>query len=156
MTYAIQIMLVESHYSALAKILVLPSPAADSCRRPSRRCQWFGPGKPNRQSAHLRTRSTSSISVGPATDSFNISPPPALPPTPEKVRAARLAAVDDMNEIDSLTAGVLPLLVPGLKEGDWTLPASFSRAKGKRTVKRMHESGEDFSSPDIHSTPART
>ncbi|KAJ7724872.1 hypothetical protein B0H16DRAFT_1384673 [Mycena metata] len=182
MAYATQIMIAERHYSALAQTLVLPSPEQrTSVGGHLAVASGVGPSKPNRQSAHLRTRSTSSIPASPATDSFNISPPPAfpLPPTPEKIRAARLAslkhkksfssgfsfgAVDDMNEIDALTAGVLPLLVPGLKvgsnmrikEGDWTPPASFSRAKGKRTVKQMHEFGEDFSSPDIHSTPART
>lgn len=68
-----------------------------------------------------------------------------------------------MNEIDALTAGVLPLLVPGLtvgqdmriKEGDWTPPGTFSKSKGKRLAKRLNEFGEDFSSPEVHSTPAR-
>ncbi|KAJ8086976.1 hypothetical protein PM082_005801 [Marasmius tenuissimus] len=160
---------------------------------------------------HLRTRSVSSIS-GPKTpttgESFNISPPPSfpLPPTPPNVRAARLAkqhkrsfsseaatgysfgAVDDMNEIDALTAGVLPLLVPGLKVGQGmkikdSPPATWSRrgrgagrkspqpshsrsrsrsAAGKvdgktaRLLKALDEFGEEFSSPEIHSTPART
>ncbi|KAL0580731.1 hypothetical protein V5O48_001289 [Marasmius crinis-equi] len=158
---------------------------------------------------HIRTRSVSSIS-GPKTpttgDSFNVSPPPAfpLPPTPPNVRTARLAkqhkrsfssevtgysfgAVDDMNEIDALTAGVLPLLVPGLKVGDEmkirdSPPATWSRrgrgeasskskshsrsrsrsnagrvdGKTARLLRALEEFGEEFSSPEIHSTPARS
>ncbi|KAJ4479158.1 hypothetical protein J3R30DRAFT_3702247 [Lentinula aciculospora] len=162
----------------------------------------------NRASQHLRTRSVTSVS-GPQTPtsaSFiaSPSPPPAfpLPPTPPNVRAARLAKhkksyssistgkfsfgpVDDMNEIDALTAGVLPLLVPGLQVGDdmkirdsppatWRRRAreeleitqersrsrstSRSRGEGKtaRLLKALTEFGEDFSSPEMHSTPART
>ncbi|KAJ3834973.1 hypothetical protein F5878DRAFT_727846 [Lentinula raphanica] len=162
----------------------------------------------NRASQHLRTRSVTSAN-GPETPtsaSFNASPspPPAfpLPPTPPNVRAARLAKhkksyssisagkysfgpVDDMNEIDALTAGVLPLLVPGLKVGDnmkikdsppatWRKRAqaelevsrersrsrSTSRTRGEgrtaRLLKALNEFGEDFSSPEMHSTPART
>ncbi|KAF5346032.1 hypothetical protein D9757_014278 [Collybiopsis confluens] len=157
---------------------------------------------------HLRTRSVSSVS-GPQTptaSSFNASPspPPAfpLPPTPPNVRAARLAKhkksyssisagnfsfrpVDDMNEIDALTAGVLPLLVPGLKVGhdmrirdsppatwrrraraelevarDGSRSRSTSRTRGDgrtaRLLRALNEFGEDFSSPEMHSTPART
>ncbi|ESK95118.1 hypothetical protein Moror_13850 [Moniliophthora roreri MCA 2997] len=162
----------------------------------------------SRSSQHIRTRSVSSVS-GPKTpttgDSFNISPPPSfpLPPTPPNVRAARLAkqhkrsfssgsasgfsfgAVDDMNEIDALTAGVLPLLVPGLNVGkdmkirdsppatwsrrgraDGRSEASSSRSRSRdigkvdgktaRLLKALEEFGEDFSSPEVHSTPART
>ncbi|KAJ7167609.1 hypothetical protein C8R46DRAFT_1218540 [Mycena filopes] len=189
MAYASQIMIAQRHYSALAQTMVLPSGGSPE-KRTSRGghlvvASGVRASNPNRQSAHLRTRSTSSVPHSPTTDSFNISPPPAfpLPPTPEKVRAARLrqsllkhkksfssggfsfGAVDDMNEIDALTAGVLPLLVPGLKvgsnmrikEGQWTPPtsSSYGRAKG-RSVKHLQEFGGDFSSPDIHSTPART
>ncbi|KAJ3785201.1 hypothetical protein GGU10DRAFT_8349 [Lentinula aff. detonsa] len=162
----------------------------------------------NRASQHLRTRSVTSVN-GPPTPTFasfnaSPSPPPAfpLPPTPPSVRAARLAKhkksyssisagkfsfgpVDDMNEIDALTAGVLPLLVPGLKVGDdmkirdsppatWRKRAraeleisrdrsrsrSTSRTRGEgkaaRILKALNEFGEDFSSPQMHSTPART
>ncbi|KAF9266312.1 hypothetical protein L218DRAFT_985929 [Marasmius fiardii PR-910] len=156
---------------------------------------------------HIRTRSVSSIS-GPRTPTTggSFTPPPAfpLPPTPPNVRAARLAkqhkrsfssgsaggytfgAVDDMNEIDALTAGVLPLLVPGLKVGEDmrirdSPPTTWSRrgradarsqrshsrdrsrsAVGKvdgkttRLLKALEEFGDEFSSPEVHSTPART
>ncbi|KAJ6616283.1 hypothetical protein B0H10DRAFT_2164740 [Mycena sp. CBHHK59/15] len=168
LAYASRIMIAQRHYSALAQTVVVPG-------SPEKRTSVGGhlvaasgvvPNRAPRHSAHLRSRS---------------GPPPSfpLPPTPPNVRAARLAqmkhkksfssgfsfgAVDDINEIDALTAGVLPLLVPGLKvgndmkikEGDWTPPTSFSRAKGKRAARRLNEFGEDFSSPEIHSTPART
>lgn len=137
-------------------------------------------------SSHLRSRSVSSVNTGPGTptkERNNISPPPSfpLPPTPPNVRAARLAmlahkksfssghdfsfkAVDDINEIDAMTAGVLPLLVPGLKvgedmqikHGDYTPPSTFSKSRGKTIAKKLTEFGEDFSSPEVHSTPART
>ena len=134
-------------------------------------------------SSHLRTRSVSSMN-GPATpksqDDFRISPPPSfpLPPTPPNVRAARLAmlahkksfssgfsfgTVDDINEIDAFTAEVLPVLVPGLtvgdnmkiKEGDYSPPGTFSKGEGMKTVKKLAEFGGEFSSPEVHSTPAR-
>ncbi|KAJ7126406.1 hypothetical protein C8R43DRAFT_931944, partial [Mycena crocata] len=183
LAYASRIMVAQRHYSTLAQTVVVPG-------SPEKRtstgghlvaASGVGPNRPARQSAHLRTRSGSSIQHSPTTDSFSISPPPSfpLPPTPPNVRAARLAhlkhkksfssgfsfgAVDDMNEIDALTAGVLPLLVPGLKvgdnmrikDGDWTPPGSYSRAKGRRAARRLNEFGEDFSSPEVHSTPART
>ncbi|KAJ7098784.1 hypothetical protein B0H15DRAFT_590840 [Mycena belliarum] len=182
LAYASKIMVAQRHYSALAQTMHVSS-------SPEKRtsigghlvaASGVGPSR-QRQSAHLRTRSGSSVQHSPTTESFSPSPPPSfpLPPTPPNVRAARLAhlkhkksfssgfsfgAVDDMNEIDALTAGVLPLLVPGLKvgnnmrikDGDWTPPTSYSRAKGKRAVKRLDEFGGDFSSPEIFSTPART
>ncbi|KAJ7771156.1 hypothetical protein DFH07DRAFT_879744 [Mycena maculata] len=180
LAYASRIMVAQRHYSALAQTVVVPGSPEKRTSAGGHLVAASGVG-PARHSAHLRTRSGSSIQHNPSQrDSVNISPPPSfpLPPTPPNVRAARLAhlkhrksfssgfsfgAVDDMNEIDALTAGVLPLLVPGLKVGEnmrikggeWTPPASFSRAKGKRTVKQLHEFGEDFSSPQIHSTPAR-
>jgi hypothetical protein len=64
-----------------------------------------------------------------------------------------------MNEIDALTADVLPLLVAELKadsmrikEGDRTPP---SKTKGKRLAKELREFGGNFSSPEVHSTLAR-
>jgi hypothetical protein len=177
-------MIAQRHYSSLAQTMVVPRSSSETRASVDALGSATGtaPMRPARNSAHLRTRSVSSIS-GPRTpttgSSINISPPPSfpLPPTPPNVRAARLAAlahkksfssgfsfgpVDDMNEIDALTAGVLPLLVPGLnvdgmriKEGDWSPPGTFSKSKGKRLAKKLNEFGEDFSSPEVHSTPAR-
>ncbi|KAJ6515445.1 hypothetical protein C8R45DRAFT_209332 [Mycena sanguinolenta] len=184
LAYASRIMVAQRHYSALAQTMRVDGGSPEKHTTVGGHlaaASGVGPHKSARNSAHLRTRSSSSIQQSPTTESFNISPPPAfpLPPTPPNVRAARLAhlkhrksfssgfsfgAVDDMNEIDALTAGVLPLLVPGLKvgenmkikEGDWTPPNSYSRARGKRAARQLLEFGEDFSSPQIHSTPART
>lgn len=184
MAYASRIMVAQRHYSALAQTVVVPGSSPD--KQQATGTELFVSNATgalvNKPATHLRSRSITSIS-GPQTvsaDSFNISPPPSfpLPPTPPNVRAARLAQlahkksfssgfsfgpVDDMNEIDALTAGVLPLLVPGLKVGhemkikedDWSPPGTFSKSKGKNAAKKLTEFGEDFSSPEIHSTPAR-
>jgi hypothetical protein len=72
--------------------------------------------------------------------------------------------IDDINEIDAMTAGVLPLLVPGLKVGDqmkikdgeYSPPGTLSKTKGLKINKKLAEFGEDFSSPHVHSTPARS
>ncbi|KAF8076690.1 hypothetical protein FPV67DRAFT_1649473 [Lyophyllum atratum] len=187
LAFASRIMIAQRHYSTLAQTVVVAGSSPDKQQSADRDVVLGSASGANtvqavRHSAHLRSRSFASIS-GPQTPtsagSFNISPPPSfpLPPTPPNVRAARLAslahkksfssgfsfgAVDDMNEIDALTAGVLPLLVPGInmdgmriKEGDWTPPGTFSKSKGKKLAKRLAEFGEDFSSPEIHSTPAR-
>ncbi|KAG7097343.1 hypothetical protein E1B28_004699 [Marasmius oreades] len=213
LAFASRIMIAQRHYSALAQTVHVPASPEKRASADEVISQGFS-NSVNRTSAmntglHLRTRSVSSIS-GPKTpttgDSFDVSPPPAfpLPPTPPNVRAARLAkqhkrsfssgsaggysfgAVDDMNEIDALTAGVLPLLIPGLKVGqDMRIrespPATWSRrvrpdarshrshsrsrsrsAVGKvdgktaRLLKALDEFGEEFSSPEDHSTPART
>ncbi|KAG5220296.1 hypothetical protein IMY05_C4627000400 [Salix suchowensis] len=125
------------------------------------------------------------------------SPPPSfpLPPTPPNVRAARLAklkhkksfssgekfssspegfyfgAVDDINQIDALTAGVLPVLVPGLKvgsgmkikKGDYSPPTTWSRAArgpsgpGALKARKANAKPEEFGAlpGQAHSTPAR-
>ncbi|KAE9393845.1 hypothetical protein BT96DRAFT_943585 [Gymnopus androsaceus JB14] len=136
----------------------------------------------NRAFKQLRIRSATSVS-GPQTltsGSFDLnpSPPPvfSLPVTPPNVRAVHLAKhkksysipagkfffglVDDMNEIDALTAGALPLLVPGLKVGDdmkgvsQETSTSRTRIEGKiaRLFRALNEFGGELSSPEIHST----
>ncbi|KAI0940092.1 hypothetical protein AcV5_001290 [Taiwanofungus camphoratus] len=155
-------------------------------------------GASTRASQHLRSRSVSSVSA--ADPRFPMSPPPSspLPPTPPSIkelreRQARLAqhrrsqshsssllgfsfgpvAGDDVAEIDALSAGLLPLLVPGLKVGpdvkireDWNSPAStFSKgtknartsagsSKGSKIVPpELGGLSSEFSSPEMHSTP---
>lgn len=182
---ASRIMIAQRHYSALAQTVVVPGTSPDKVQ--SAGAELFVAAttsvavKKHGGQTHLRSRSTSSFS-GPETPtgtSFNISPPPSfpLPPTPPNVRAARLAQlkhkksfssgfsfgpVDDMNEIDALTAGVLPLLVPGLKVGsDMKIVGNksplgtFTKSNGIKSAKKMSEFGADFSSPEVHSTPAR-
>ncbi|KAG5648815.1 hypothetical protein DXG03_000164 [Asterophora parasitica] len=187
LAFASKIMIAQKHYSAIAQTVVVASSSPER-PQPAETNEVLGSAsgataaKGDRRSAHLRSRSVSSVSASqtPPSASLSPSPPPSfpLPPTPPTVRAARLASlvhkksfssgfsfgpVDDMNEIDALTAGVLPLLVPGInmdgvriKEGDWTPPGTFSKSKGKKATKKLlAEFGEDFSSPQIHSTPAR-
>lgn len=190
MAFASHIMVAQRHYSALAQTVhvagaggVRESVGANTLMSVA---SGATANKRASQSSHLRSRSVTSTNA-PDTptgqDRFNISPPPSfpLPPTPPNVRATRLAmlahkksfssghsfsfgAVDDINEIDAMTAGVLPLLIPGLtlgddmkiKNGDYTPPASYSKSKGRKAAKKLKEFGEDFSSPEVHSTPART
>jgi hypothetical protein len=185
--HATRIMIAQRHYSALAQTVVLPGGATanrDSVGANALLSTATGATKSRRasNSSHLRTRSVSSMN-GPAKpkgrEDFSISPPPSfpLPPTPPNVRAARLAmlahkksfssgfsfgTVDDIKEIDALTAGVLPVLVPGLtvgddmkiKEGAYTPPGTFSKSKGMKALKKLAEFGAEFSSPEVHSTPA--
>jgi hypothetical protein len=181
--YASHIMVAQRHYSALAQTVhIAPSPDKDTSRI-GHVSKGSASGIAIQASGHLRSRSASSVVSARQEDfdSRNISPPPSfpLPPTPPSVRAAKLAKhkksyssgfsfgpVDNVNEIDALTAGVLPLLVPGLKvgqdmkivEGEYTPPGTWSKGsrRTKQAVKLLAEFGGDFSSPEIHSTPART
>lgn len=178
-----RIMVAQRHYSALAQTVVVPN--RESVGTSTLMSAASGAAnKRTSHSSHLRSRSVTSVNTGngcstPTDREFNISPPPSfpLPPTPPNVRAARLAMlahkksfssgfsgkeIDDINEIDAMTAGVLPFLVPGLTVGDemrikddHSPPGTFSKSKGKKVAKKLTEFGEDFSSPEVHSTPAR-
>ncbi|TFY82700.1 hypothetical protein EWM64_g1313, partial [Hericium alpestre] len=170
-----RIMIAQRHYSAVATAMFLPG-------SPTNAEGQFASTQPT----HLRTRSASSFS-GPQSP---ISQPPSspLPPTPPSVRNARLLhrrsrssgfdfgaiAHGDVNEIDALSAKLLPLLVPGLKVGadmpireDWSPPGTWSKAstkagkaKGRMSVLKEAEAefggfttSAEFSSPEFHSTP---
>ncbi|KAJ7591515.1 hypothetical protein C8J56DRAFT_1014117 [Mycena floridula] len=173
LAFGSRIMVAQRHYSTLAQtVKVSTSPdkrASADANMMLNTAAATSVSRVRHSGGHLRTRSVSAVS-GPQSisvnDSLDFSTPPSmpLPPTPPNVRAAKLAKhkksyssgfsfgpVDDMNEIDALTAGVLPLLVPGLKLGE------NMRIKGRLTPKEkkpLHEFGGDFSSPEIHSTPA--
>ncbi|KIK92545.1 hypothetical protein PAXRUDRAFT_829852 [Paxillus rubicundulus Ve08.2h10] len=191
--YASRIMIAQRHYSALATTVVVPaSPertegAGDLLTVATGVA--YEPRVAPSASAHLRSRSVSSI-IGQAITT-DVSPPPSqpLPPTPPNIRNAKLAqqlvhrksyssgfsfgAVvnDDINEIDALTAGVLPLLVPGLKVGegmkirDWEFSPPVSSTVTKKKPSRLAKASagsdfgvlarEEFSSPQLHSTPAQ-
>lgn len=171
--YQSKIMVAQRHYSAMAQTVVLPA-SPDREQAPHSRLSSSTAIAPRRNSSrptsHIRTRSNSSITHAP-------SPPPPfpLPPTPPSVQTAKtghrkscssgfsLGVADGINEIDALSAGVLPMLVPGLKVGkdmhvrkDWDFspPATFS--KGSRDAKEFGLLMDDeFESPELHSTPAK-
>ena len=181
MDFASRIMIAQRHYSALAQTVLMPDKresAGASQMLDVASATGVILKETSSRSAHLRTRSVSSISDAqtPTTRCTNMTPPPAcpLPPTPSRTRAVRLArlghkksfssgfsfgAVDDVNEIDALTAGVLPLLVPGLKVGadvrikeDARAPASGKRSKQSANS----EMGSlRIPSPQIPSAPLR-
>jgi len=192
--FASRIMIVQRHYSAVATTVIVPaSPErqeelVDSVTSVVTGIALEHDGT-SRLTSHLRSRSISSV-IGQAITTGDISPPPSdpLPPTPPNIRNAKLAqqlihkksyssgfsfgAVvnDDVNEIDALTAGVLPLLVPGLKVGgemkikdfEFSPPLSSTVTKKPRCApKESHGSDfgilarDGFSSPHLHSTPAQ-
>ena len=181
-----RVMIAQKHYSTLAMTMVVP-PSPD----PEGRSSAVSPEMENTGIAsgvaiyersegrsHCRTRSSSSVSTSRSRNV--ISPPPAfpLPPTPPSVKAARAMAHKrsyssglSMTEIDALSAGILPNLVPGLKIGegvrisasDWRLSsASHIRSMTGKTFDDFlanlpNELGGlpgEFSSPEFHSTPA--
>ncbi|CCM00178.1 uncharacterized protein FIBRA_02206 [Fibroporia radiculosa] len=157
------------------------------------------PNETTRPSQHLRSRSISSIQSR-SDPRFPMSPPPLspLPPTPPSVkelreRQARMIVhrksqshssslldysfrpVDDDNiaEIDALSAGVLPILVPGLtvgsdmrvREWNWESPVSIGSRNSKMGLSSLWTRNSrivpaelgglssEFSSPEMHSTP---
>ncbi|KAI0700590.1 hypothetical protein BC835DRAFT_1266204 [Cytidiella melzeri] len=151
-TFATQIMIAQRHYSALATTMVLPpSPDRGSSLDIAATTAVEAVPAESKHAGHLRARSVSSVVSVPRSP---ISGPPSspLPPTPPtlknfkaKAAAKRLAHRksysstvdefsfgpidnDDMNEIDALSAGLLPLLVPGLKVGsDIKITESWKR-----------------------------
>ncbi|KAF8655333.1 hypothetical protein AX16_003106 [Volvariella volvacea WC 439] len=146
-----RIMVAQRHYSALAQtVIVSASSDKHTSQSPSflvSATTGIDVTKP-RASNHLRTRSIASVDNPRASasisESYPIGAPPSapLPPTPLSVRKVRQEAttahkksyssgfsfnpVGDMNDIDELTASVLPLLVPGLKIGNSNAQASTS------------------------------
>ncbi|TDL29653.1 hypothetical protein BD410DRAFT_892912 [Rickenella mellea] len=157
-----RIMIAQRHYSAVAKTMVLPP-------SPEKRESYAGmtTSTPARPNSHIRSRSTSSInnSLNKSTVSgprSPITPPPStpLPPTPPRKPSHQrsnssgfsFGAVNDIDAIDKLSAGILPLLVPGLTVGS-DVKVSDTRV-GKPKVDGF-SSTSSFSSPENHSTPAR-
>jgi hypothetical protein len=182
-----RVMVAQKHYSALAMTMVVPpspDPEGKSYAASPQEVESTGIAsgvaiyERSEGRSHCRTRSASSAS------SFRsrnvISPPPAfpLPPTPPSVKAARAMAHKrsyssglSMTEIDALSAGILPNLVPGLKigegvrvSGDWRLSTASHTGRsmtGKtfddflaNLPKELGGLPGEFSSPEFHSTPA--
>ncbi|KXN92346.1 hypothetical protein AN958_08577 [Leucoagaricus sp. SymC.cos] len=153
---ASKVMIAQRHYSALAQTVTVHG--------------------------HLRSRSVTTPSTLTPAGSFKVAPTPPppfpLPPTPLNVRVARVALshkksfssgfnfgqIDDMAEIDALSAGILPFFVPSLSIGDdakvkddsgFSTPVSYNERKGMKMLKNMNEFGLDFSSTQASSTPVR-
>lgn len=141
---------------------------------------------------HMRTQSASSSMQTPRSSGqwrFPLTPPPStpLPPTPPNVRALHSRShsstsgsgfsfrpIGNTNQIDTLSAGVLPLLIPGLKVGSDVLvkdspiaqrhTISGRRAETVKSRKKVTPPFEDeefgfgmsssFNSPEVTSTPA--
>jgi hypothetical protein len=182
--FASRIMVAERHYSALATtVIVTASPekqggdlltVTTGAGMEKRKSALSG-------SSHLRSRSVSSVIGQAISTDYSPSPSPSrppsqpLPPTPPNVRLAKqqstrtlihrksyssgysfgAAVNDDVNEIDVLTAGVLPLLVPGLRVGsdlkikdfefEFDPPISSTVTKKKRLpTSRTQQDDVDF------------
>ena len=181
-----RVMIAQKHFSALAMTMVVP-PSPDERRSfavtpEEMESTGFATGvgiyERTEGRSHCRTRSTSSISTSRSRNV--ISPPPAfpLPPTPPSVKAARAMAHKrsyssglSMTEIDALSAGMLPKLVPGLRigedvriSGDWrhSISSHHRGSTNGRTFddfvaglpKELGGLPGEFSSPEFHSTPA--
>ncbi|KAL4243877.1 hypothetical protein ABKN59_010850 [Abortiporus biennis] len=185
LNFATQIMIAQRHYSAVATTMVLPPSPERRASMEDNEGATTGVAT-KRQSGHLRVRSISSTTGG-VPYMAPISPPPSspLPPTPPSIKNMRtnklshrkshsssgfsFGAIDTTAEIDALSAGVLPLLVPGLRVGsdvrvsqEWRV-ASRSSVSSKKSSNRRSTQGvpsemggfsSEFSSPENHSTPA--
>lgn len=175
LAYASMIMTAQKHYSALAQtVRVVASPDKTTKVVGNTTGATFD----QRSKGHMRNRS--SMSRSQRTEAAP-SPPPStpLPPTPPTLKNARLAkmahkkalsssnlllsAVDDVNDIDALTAGLLPGLVPGLKVGeslkvrdDISQVGTLSRALMKSTPKEFGGMTSIDFSPIEKSTPVAT
>ncbi|KAI6095142.1 hypothetical protein EV401DRAFT_1896143 [Pisolithus croceorrhizus] len=185
-TYASRIMIAQRHYSMLATTVVIPA-SPERQEDPIDAMTLIATGVAVESSvAPGGTSHLQAITM----EDLDISPPPSdlLPLTLPNVRNVKLAkqlmhkksylsgfslgavVSEDMNKIDMLPAGVLPLLVPGLKvsEGmkikEWEFlppPSSTIARKPHHAPKESNGSDfgvlaqEEFLSPQLHSTPAQ-
>ncbi|KZT42974.1 hypothetical protein SISSUDRAFT_1058109 [Sistotremastrum suecicum HHB10207 ss-3] len=159
LAYGSHIMVAQKHYSAMAKTMVLEA-------SPTKTVASSVPQNMTNKQQHLRSRSTSSVS-----HRAPMTPPPSepLPPTPGTARHERsessgrssgfsFSPVHGSHQVDSLSAGMLPLLVSGLKVGTDVEITPFSErdSRGPKESPTISDLfGSSFSSPDSHSTPIR-
>ena len=178
LSFTPKIMVAQRHYSAPAQTLVVSNSEMGHSDEPNQSLSATTSIAQTEPSVHPCTRPISSISgsetASPANSIMDIPSDP-LPPTLSKVPAAHLTQlkhqksfssgfssgpVGNVNEIDALTAGVLPWLVPGLKVGDNMkikndLPGALGKSKGRKVVQKLGGFCGEFSSPEIHSTPVQ-
>jgi len=172
------IMVAQRHYSTLAQTVVVPpSPGNSSITvRPNSPAAASTSAKRSKPASHVRSRSINAVSPPAFSDRAQSchSPPPSfpLPPTPPKVRAARLAMLShkrsfscsaspgDTSSISSrfLSAPptVLTLLLPRKKIGDEDVSVDDvfrepSRKKDEKKVEKRLGRIDDGSSPRMHS-----
>lgn len=189
--FATKIMIAQRHYSALAMTInVPPSPKRkmpqDIAATTAVQVEAVRTPETKRHS-HLRARSITSVSSIPRDA---ISPPPStpLPPTPPALRNFKAASAakrlahrksysstaeefsfgpiesDNTREIDALSAGLLPLLVPSIKVGEdmkitdgWkmspTIMSMKEKARKNRVPSELGSMSADLSLPQFQSTP---
>ncbi|KAI0030891.1 hypothetical protein K488DRAFT_53236 [Vararia minispora EC-137] len=204
LAFTARVMVAQRHYSHMALTMVLPpSPDREGPSMPATPTDAINMGAaiaratgvavstpPARGATHLRTRSTSSWS----SPRFPVSPAPPTPPTAITHRKSHSSFEfagaaqssfdfgtiprDDAATIDKLSAGLLPLLVPGLKVGadvrvstsdvipspplSSGLPSSSRRTsfasrklKASATLEFGGYRADEFSGPQVHTTPYR-
>lgn len=159
---AARIMVAQRHYSALAQTIAV-SPGSVLEKQEHEVVNASG-AVVRESTSHLRTRSATTSFSGPESpdvSDISLPPPFPLPPTPPSVRAARqlqsshskssssgysFGPIDSVNEIDELSAGVLPLLVPGLKIGDDVKVGPYGPSPSSQWNQR------NSSSPELQTT----
>jgi hypothetical protein len=172
--HATQIMIAQKHYSTPALTVVVPA----SLDHGSSVVDATGAAIDRPTKGHLRARSISLTSgTRPQSAKAASSPPLSSPPTLKNTRRAKMGhnksfstgavplnAIDYIYEIDAMTAGLLPRLVPGLKVGDDMKirdnipPAGAFNAASKKKLSPefgVPSASREFSSPELHSTPAQ-
>ncbi|KAF8528778.1 hypothetical protein BU17DRAFT_37112 [Hysterangium stoloniferum] len=192
LAYKTQIMVAQRHYSAMATTVYLgptspqeQSGAVSGSNNVLNDAVSTGVQRGITKS-HMRSQSASSSLKTPRSSMqhrFPLTPPPAspLPPTPPNVRALQhsrsqsssgasgfsFGPIGNANQIDSLSAGVLPLLVPGLKVSKNVIAPELRPSRSREQAKTSHTPPRDeefglgfttstsFNSPELHSTPAR-
>lgn len=189
-----QVMVAQRHYSAMATTVhISTNNAPDSTKAESQAVSTAI--QKGITKGHMRSQSATSTLQTPRTSlhRFPLTPPPStpLPPTPPNVKALHsrnrslsgnsgysFGPIVNHNQIDSLSAGVLPLLVPGLRVSKDMVGRDSNQSaklpplkdpwagKGKSrtaTLPRMVTPPKDefgftgslsFHSPELHSTPA--
>ncbi|KIP02106.1 hypothetical protein PHLGIDRAFT_310310 [Phlebiopsis gigantea 11061_1 CR5-6] len=190
--FATQIMIAQRHYSTLAMTMVFPpSPERRTSQRTAAATGVeveITPAHESKRHSHLRARSTSSTMNSTPRSAISAPPSTPLPPTPPTVKSFKAASAsrrlahrksysssaeefsfgpienDNTKEIDALSAGLLPLLIPGIKVGHdmkitegWnmspTVVSMNTKQRKSRLPSEMGGVSSEFLSPQDHSTP---